>query len=140
MWLVTRWGVSSILSGGFFILFGWFLGCCCSSPVLRVLSGAWLIVSVEWGWFFRFGPLGGGKVGFFLWRACSFRVLGRGWSIGGRWLQECGDFCFFWLAVPGDLNRCAQRRMGQCYFQLQTLIYLWASAERIYGFELVDFL
>ena len=29
--------------------------------------------------------------------------------------------------------------MGQCYFQLQTLIYLWASAERIYGFELVDF-
>ena len=28
--------------------------------------------------------------------------------------------------------------MGQCYFQLQTLIYLWASAERIYGFELID--
>ena len=28
---------------------------------------------------------------------------------------------------PGDLNRCAQRHMGQCYFQLQTLIYLWAS-------------
>ena len=20
--------------------------------------------------------------------------------------------------LPGDLNRCAQRRMGQCYFQL----------------------
>ena len=44
------------------------------------------------------------------------------------------------LSDPGDLNRCAQRRMGQCYFQLQTLIYLWASAKRIYGFELVDFL
>ena len=42
--------------------------------------------------------------------------------------------------MPGDLNRYAQRRMGQCYFQLQTLIYLWASAERIYGFELIDFL
>ena len=26
--------------------------------------------------------------------------------------------------LPGDLNRCAQRRMGQCYFQVQTLIYL----------------
>ena len=25
--------------------------------------------------------------------------------------------------LPGDLNRCAQRRMGQCYFQLQTFIY-----------------
>ena len=44
------------------------------------------------------------------------------------------------LYNPGDLNRYAQRRMGQCYFQLQTLIYLWASAERIYGFELIDFL
>ena len=44
------------------------------------------------------------------------------------------------LSIPGDLNRYAQRRMGQCYFQLQTLIYLWPSAERIYGFELIDFL
>ena len=44
------------------------------------------------------------------------------------------------IALPGDLNRCAQRCMGQCYFQLQTLIFLWASAERIYGFELIDFL
>ena len=41
---------------------------------------------------------------------------------------------------PGNLNRCAQRRMGQCYFQRQTLLYLWASAKRIYGFELIDFL
>ena len=42
--------------------------------------------------------------------------------------------------LPGDLTRCAQRHMGQCYFHLQTLIYLWASAERIYGFKLIDFL
>ena len=34
---------------------------------------------------------------------------------------------------PGGLNRCAQRRMGQCYFQrpkqLQNLIWLWAYAK-----------
>ena len=41
---------------------------------------------------------------------------------------------------PGDLDRCAQRRMGQCYFQLQNLTWLWASSEKINKFELTDWL
>ena len=32
--------------------------------------------------------------------------------------------------VPGDLNRCPQRRMGQCYFQQSKRYLLWASAKR----------
>ena len=37
---------------------------------------------------------------------------------------------FMWDPYPGDLNRCAQRRMGQCYFQQLKRYLLWASAKR----------
>ena len=42
------------------------------------------------------------------------------------------------IAFPCDFNQCTQKHMGQCYFQLQKLTLLLASAKKIYRFELID--
>ena len=58
-----------------------------------------------------------------------------GWiGLGTNCRIVCWSCAFFFNATPCDLSRCAQRRMGQCYFQrpkqLRNLIWWWASAQR----------
>ena len=130
MWLVTWWGDSSTLSGGF-------LFCSVDLWVVAVLRPCFGFLSFgchfgalsEWslvsgicgmGVFFGMDPRGG-EVGFFPREPATFGFWE--WNIGGRWLRECGIYVLDWLAVELWLEED---------FDLRTY-YPWCSSEFIHS-------
>ena len=66
-------------------------------------------------------------------------ILGKAGTGKSCVINEISSILGYHCAIAIDARKGVWH-MGQCYFQLQTLINLWASAERIHGFELIDFL